>query len=554
MKDYSESGQYRTAATVTLIFLVGAIWASALSAGHDHGGQSLAMSGESVGHVDFGVSCTSDAAEAFDHSLTLMHHMMYEQARDAFAGVLEEDPDCAMAHWGVATTLFQPLWGTRPTEEVLARGREAVSKARELGPGDEREAKLLAATAAFFDPEDGAAYSERIGGWIEGMAAAREAAPDDDEVAALYALSRLTIAQNADDPNPLHDEAEAILRAIHADNPEHPGAVHYLIHSDDIDGRAENNPDIVAQYSDIAPQVPHALHMPSHIYVRLGKWPEVIEWNTQSAAAALDQPAGDYVSLHYIHAQDYKVYAYLQKGMDEQARAVIAESFQQGELQPGAGSAFHAATIPARYAVERRDWEAAAELAVKEPEKLAWDAPLGMWAEAQTWLARGLGAVHGDDRKAARNALHNIRDLRKKAEDQGESTFASYIGIEEGILAGWLAWLDGRNEDAVAAIQGAVELEERVEKHPITPGALVPPREALGDLLRALDRPEEALAAYAESDAVWPGRYNTLYGAARAAEAAGKEGEARDYFSALLDIAGRSERREVATARQYLEE
>ena len=521
---------------------------------HDHDHNELAVEGDSLGAVDFGVACETDVQSTFDRGLKYLHHMMYELARDTFEEVLEEDSSCAMAHWGVATTLFQPLWGTRPDEDILARGSKAIERAADLGGGDERETLLIEATAAFFDPDEDAGYGDRIGGWIEGMEAAYESVPEDHDVAALYALTRLTLGQQASDPHPLHDEADEVLVGIIEENPEHPGAVHYLIHSDDVEGRQHNHLEIVETYSDIAPRTAHALHMPSHIYVRTGDWREVIDWNRKSGQAALEHPVNGTVSLHYIHAQDYKVYGYLQKGDDERADEVAAESFEQGELEPSTATAFHVATIPARIAVERRDWQAAAELAPRKIEDVPWDAPMGLWAEAQSMLAIGMGALHTGDLEAGGEALDRIKALRKTALEEGEDSFAHYIEIEESILCGWLAWADDRPGDAVDFLEKAVALEKDIEKHPITPGALMPPRESLGDLLMELGHAEQALEAYRASDEVWPRRFNTVLGAARAADAAGKDEAAREYYAELLELAGDSEREHVAEARSYIED
>lgn len=482
----------------------------------------------SLGVVDFQPACEGDAPDRFDHALTLLHHMMYEQARHAFEALAEEHPDCAMAHWGIATTLFQPLWTTQPDEAAIRHGRSAIETARELEPADEREAALIAATGAFFDPRE-AGYTERIQAWANAMEAALQAPPRDKDVMAFYALSRLALAQTADNPHPYHDKADALLRDVYARESRHPGAIHYIIHSSDVDGRAEKHLDIVERYSAIAPDVPHALHMPSHIYVRLGRWDDVITWNERSAKAALEQPVGDRVSMHYLHAQDYLVYAWLQQGQHDNARRVINATMQQGDFQPSPVSAFHMATIPARHAVERRDWTQAAKLAPRTPDYLPWDTLLGRWAEAQTWLGRGLGAVHGGDTESGERALERINALHEALSGSDGDRIADYVDIERHILAGWLAWRNGQPDAAVDHMQEAVAIEDRVEKHPVTPGALIPPNEALGDLLLRLDEPERALKAYAASDAVWPRRYNTLAGAVRAAEAAGNDEKLQEW-------------------------
>lgn len=512
-----------------------------------------AASGTDIGDVDFRVSCNPATRADFDRALAMLHHMMYEEARAQFQALAEEYPDCAMAHWGVATTRFQPLWGTRPGTDVMEQGWSEIQRAKEAGTDSERERALIAATEAFFREPDSADYGTRQQRWAEAMEAARETAPDDDDVAAFYALSLLAQAQVADDPGPLHERAESLLRDVHERRSRHPGAIHYLIHTDDIAGRAEKNLEVVRAYSEVAPEIPHALHMPSHIYVRLGDWPRVIQWNERSAAAALEHPAGEYVSLHYHHAQDYRVYAHLQRGEDDLARRVMEETFQQGRLHPVPGSSFHAATLPARLAVERRDWEAAASLEVRDQDYLPWDDVMGKWAESYTWLAKGLGGVHTGDVDGARSALERIGDLRAGAEDQGEDTFASRIRVNELILAGWVAKADGAPEEAVSRVRQAAELEQRLEKHPITPGDVMPPQEALGELLLALDRPDEALAAFEASESVWPGRYWTRLGAARAAKAAGDPAAAREHYSALLEVtAADSDRGGIAEARSVL--
>ncbi len=511
----------------------------------------LARQGQSLGDVDFDVSCEKNARPDFDRALALMHHMMYVQARSAFEALAEEHPQCGMAHWGIATTLFQPLWGTRPDEEDRQRGWQAIEKASDLVPEGSREHRLVKATEAFFRDPESTDFPPRLQRWAEAMAEAWRHHGDDTDTAALYTLSRLALAQRADDPAPLHDEAEAILKDIYQRNPNHPGAIHYAIHATDADGRAQNALEMVARYSDIAPEIPHALHMPSHIYVRLGDWPKVIHWNRRSADAALAQPAGGDVSHHYLHALDYLAYAYLQQGRDDRALAVLDEAFSAGKLQASFISSFHAAALPARYSVERHDWEEAKQLALRTPDYLPWD--VSLWALSHTWLARGLGAVHTDDLEAAQAAEARIADLRDRARAQGDDSFATYIDIDRLILASWIASAEGNADKAVDLARRAVEREGTIEKHPVTPGALLPPGESLGDLLMVLDRPREALAAYQQSNRTWPGRYHTLLGAARAAEADGDRETAHNWYTELVAIAGDSPRPEIAEARRHLE-
>ena len=501
---------------------------------------------QKYGEVDFNVSCNEQIQVDFDRALAMLHNMMYETARSDFQEIAEADPKCAMAYWGVATTLFQPLWGTRPSEGDLQQGWEHSSKAIELA--DSKREKLLAeATAAFFRYPEATDFWLRIERWIDGVEAVYEAYPSDPDITALYGLSLLTLAQRADDRNPLHDEAESLLREVYEEHPRHPGAIHYTIHATDLDGRAENALDIVEAYGKIAPDVPHALHMPTHIYVRLGDWPEVINWNKKSAEAALNHPAGNAVSHHYAHAIDYLVYAYLQRGEDDNANAVAEKVWSKDPHQASFIAAFHMAAISARLAVERHDWEKAADLKPRVPDYLPWDT--SPWAEGLTWFARGLGSVHTDNLEMAIKAEGKLHNLRDNAKASGADGMANYIEIDRRILAGWIAHANNDNNKAIALMQSAAELEDKIEKHPVTPGALLPANEALGNLLLDLDRPAEALEAYKASDEIWPGRYNTLLGAARAADQAGDKLAVEKYYQRLLTTAGNSERSDIKKAK-----
>lgn len=521
--------------------LTALVMASAGAAG------SKEVVGNGLGDVDFRASCAAEVREDFDRAVAMLHHMMYAQAREAFERISTGDANCAMAHWGIAQTLFQPLWPTRPGPEDLARGRDALERARDIGVDTGREEALLTAAEAFFEDPD-ADWWTRIDRWAGALASAHENHPDDPEIGAFYALSRIAVGQTADDRAAYNTEGARAALAVHGESPAHPGAIHYLIHANDIDARAGENLDVVRAYGDIAPSVPHALHMPTHIFVRLGNWPEVIGWNRRSAAAALEHPAGDHVSHHYPHAADYLVYAHLQRGEDDKARAVMEEVLSRQGYQPSFISAFHLAAMPARYAVERRDWERAAAIEPQTPAEIPWDK--FAWPEALSWAARGLGAAYQGDLEQARQAEARLAALRDGAEAVGEKGFANYIEIDRLILAGRIAQAQGDGDVALASVERAAQLEDSMEKHPVSPGALLPSREALGELLLELDRPGEALEAFRSSQEVWPGRYRTLLGAARAAAAVGDEGTAREYYGMLLDtIAEESGRPEIEEAR-----
>jgi tetratricopeptide (TPR) repeat protein len=517
---------------------------------HEHHHDEVVDASTELGLVRFDPDCAEGSIEPFNRALALMHHMMYVQARAEFGAITETDPDCAMAWWGVATSLFQPLWGTRPSRAERDQGWAASQRALEQVDND-RERALIEATAAFFrDPQDDD-FRQRVARWVEGMIKAGEGWPDDADVAALHALALLTRAQNDSEVRErLHDQAEAMLRDIWERKPTHPGAIHYSIHATDVDGRAENALDMVEVYGQIAPDTAHALHMPSHIYVRLGEWDEVIDWNVRSADAALKAPVNGRVSHHFIHAIDYLVYAYLQRGEDELAERIEREAMAKGDHQASFVSAFHLAAIPARLAVERRDWNRAVELQIREPDDQPWDE--AHWPEAISWFALGLGRLHSGDQDGAREALDRLVELGDQARAAGEPAMATYIDVDRLILEAWIESGDGQAEAALTLLKEAVELEGTVEKHPVTPGALYPPREALGDLLMVQGQPEAALAAYRSAEQVWPGRYNTRLGAARAARAAGKTDTAARHYRQLLALAERSDRDGVVEARRFL--
>ena len=509
------------------------------------GAQQADEQGHELGIVEFPVSCTPATQAEFHRAVALLHHMMYVEARKAFEDLAEEDPDCAMAQWGIAMTLFQPLWPTRPSPEDLRKGWEAVERAKALGPRTERENAFVAATEAFYLEPESTDYWSRIHRFEQGMKSVYEAFPNDKEAAAFYALSDLATAAQSDDRLAQQERAAKILLDIYGEEPTHPGALHYTIHANDVHGRAHETLHVVRSYDDIAPSVPHALHMPTHIFVRLGEWEEVIELNRKSATAALNFPAGEFVSHHYPHALDYMIYAHLQRGEDERAREVLEELRSKEKYQQTFISAYHLAAIPARYYVERREWAEAAALAERAPASFPWEG--FAWPQAITQFARGLGAVRTGDTDGARAAVQKLEALKAEAENDGEQYFAEQIGIDHLAVAAWLAQAEGREEEALRLMRSAAELEQSTEKHPVTPGALQPAYELLGDLLLELGRPAEALEAYQTALERWPRRFNSLLGSARAADSGGDREKARAYCIELVEMAGESTSRRIGT-------
>ena len=501
-----------------------------------------------LGRVHFEVSCTEGAQRAFDRAVALLHHMTYPQARAAFEQVAEIDPKCAMAHFGVAMTLFQPLWPTRPGPSELQQGWEAVQKASSLEPPTERERLFVAAAEAFFRDPEGRDYWDRIRSWEEASEAVHRRFPDDHEAAAFYALAHLATAPAGGGGHDHHDRAAGILLAIQAENPDHPGSIHYLIHANDVPGRERESLDVVRGYTAIAPRNPHALHMPTHIYTRLGQWEEVIEGNLGAAEAALEHPAGDsgqYVWDEFPHALEYLVYAHLQRGDDRAAAAAIERLRSTKSLHPTFKTAFHLASIPARYALERQAWEEAAMLPVRPGDGLDWDR--FPWPEAVTWFARALGSANLgaahlgsanlgrlDD---ARGAHQRLLELEGAAERMGEELFSRQIRVLRLAAGAWIAQAEGASEKAIEQMEAAAELEATTPKHPVTPAPTLPASEMLGFLLLRQQDPGRALAAFERALEQHPGRFNALLGAARAAQALGREQEARRTYEELIEVA-----------------
>ncbi|HEY1141505.1 MAG TPA: tetratricopeptide repeat protein [Lysobacter sp.] len=539
----------RTAALATAMFAACLI-ASTASAQD----KAQAHAGHALGTVHFPVSCTAPAQRDFDHALALLHHMTYPQARSAFADLAAREPDCAMAHWGVAMTLFQPLWPTRPTPADLARGAAEVAAARSAGKTSDREKLFIDAAAAFFDDEGQPDYWARIRRWEAAMQRAHEALPDDDEATVFYALAHLAVAPANSSARANADAAAALLLPVYQRNPEHPGAMHYLVHANDVPGREHELLEIVRKYETVAPQNPHALHMPTHIYTRLGDWPAVIRGNLRAADAALQHPAGDhgqYVWDEFAHAIEYLVYAELQQGDDEAALAQLERLQAQPQIEPSFKSAFHLSSTAARYALERGDWASAAQLPTRTPDTIAWDKY--PWPEAVTWFARGVGAArlqpaNGTQDVDVQVAIARLAKLEEAAKASGEDLFARSIGVLRLAVEGWRAQAQGEPDRALALLSEAAALEAATPKHAVTPGPTLPAEEQLGDLLMQQERPAEALAAYERSLKAYPERFNSLFGAAHAAAASGDREGARNHLQHLLDIAKDGPRRHEAEA------
>jgi pimeloyl-ACP methyl ester carboxylesterase len=507
-----------------------------------------------LGTVDFHISCSEPAQGQFNRAVALLHHMTYPQAREAFQRVAATDPQCAMAQWGIAMTLFQPLWPTRPGPEALQRGWEAVQKAKALAPPTERERLFLAAAEAFFLEPASADYWFRIRRWEQAMAKAHASLPDDAETAAFYALAHLATAPSNAISRTHSDKAAAILLGVYRRNPDHPGAMHYLVHANDVPGRERELLEITRKYDAAAPSNPHALHMPTHIFTRLGDWNAVIRGNQRAADAALEHPAGERGELvwdEFPHAIEYLLYAYLQQGADDSATAALARLRATARLEPTFKTAFHLASTQVRFALERRAWNEAARIAPREPATLDWDR--FSWPEAIGWFGRGLGAARSGNVAEAKAAGLHLERLEATTRKAGEDLFARNIGVLRLELAAWVAHQEGQRDSSLTLMGAAAALEASTPKHAVTPGPTLPAEELLGDLLMEQTQPAKALAAYRRSNDRYPGRFNGLLGAARAARGLGDDTAARGYYRALVEMAAGGTRRPgLEEAAEYL--
>jgi len=496
-----------------------------------------------VGTVEFRTSCVPSVRTEINQAVALLHHMTYTQARAAFRDVAAHDPRCAMAHWGIAMTLFTPLWPTRPSPAELQAGWQAAQRARELAAPTPRERAFVDAVVAFFEHPESTDYWARIDRWEKAMKAVYDANRDDVEAATFYALALLATARPGPTMQQHSEQAIALLRPIHRAHPDHPGAMHYIIHANDIPGREHEDLDVVRRYEQVAPDNPHALHMPTHIYTRLGDWDGVIRGNLRAAEAALRYPTGEHGELvwdEFPHAIEYLVYAYLQQGADTKARAQIDRLLATPKLEPSAKTAFHLASTRARYALERHAWAEAAALVPGEPAIVDWKK--FPWPESVMWFARGYGAVRSGDTTEPPRALAKLQELEQRATTAGEAVFARQIQMLRLMLAGWSAHAAHDDAKAIALLQQAVELEGSTPKPPVTPAATLPAGEVLGDLLLELGRADDALAAYRVALQRFPRRFNTTLGVARALAAKRDDAGAAQAYCDLLAIGPASER------------
>ena len=542
-----------TALQAAAISLGLAAWVAA-DEGHSH------EHGEQLGTVDFPVTCNATAQAAFLRGDAFLHSFQYPDAESAFADAAAADPTCAMAWWGTAMSLYHPVWAAAnptgaPSPAELKRGAEAVEKAKAAGPKTDRERDYIGAIAAFYKDAGTVDHPTRALAFEDEMERLALKYAKDKEASIFYAVALLGNAPPTDKTYARQKKAAEILNRMLPQAPGHPGVAHYLIHSFDYPALAELALPAARGYAKIAPSSPHALHMPSHIFTRLALWDESIASNLASSAAARARMARLHpgaTSYEDLHAQDYLAYAYLQGGQDQKAKGVVDTVAAIQELDDQIFNAAYALTaVPARYAMERRQWTDAAALTVR-PELFPW--ARFPYAEAVTWFARGIGAARSGDVAGARQDVDKLASIQKALADSRNNYWAGQVEIQRLGAAAWLARAEKKDEEALRLAREAADLEDKTEKHPVTPGSIVPARELLAELLLDLGRPADALREYEASLKVAPGRFNGVYGAARAAELSGDRVKARTFYASLLELARAAEpaRAELKTARAFL--
>ncbi len=495
---------------------------------HVHDGAS----GERLGRVAFATSCRPDAQPRFERAMALLHSFWWEEGGRAFRDVVAADSTCALGYWGLALNFWGNPFAGGPSGENLGQGAVAARRALALGAPTARERGFLAAGGALYRDYETRPNSGRLQAYSDTLARVYRDFPDDPEVAIYYALSLVATASPTDTTFTRQRQAAAILNPLFRRFPEHPGLAHYIIHANDSPQLASLGLDAARRYAQIAPSAPHAQHMPSHIFVRLGLWDESIAANQRSfdagVAYARAQRLGG-VGGEQFHALDYMVYAYLQEGRDSTARRTVAQGLAASAVGSNDGllANYNRVAMEARVPLEQGDWAAAARL----PVRAAGQGGIG---EALAHFARGIGAARSRDTTQARAEVAALAGIGAALEGRPGYNWSRIVGIKQQVVTAWSLLAAGDTAGALREAKAAAEREDVTEKHPVTPGELLPARELEGDLLLAVGRYAAARAAYEATLRREPGRARSLFGAARAAELAGDVAAARTRYRAYL--------------------
>jgi len=510
---------------------------------------------EKLGEVNFPVSCNGTAQKEFNRAMALFHSFWFDPAKKSFARVLELDPQCAMAQWGIAfMSMGNPFaWPANPN--AMKAAAAATAEARRIGANSERERDYVGALGVFLNDWDNIDHRTRVVEFEKAMEGVARRHPQDVEAQILYALALDATALPTDKTFANQLRAARILEPLLGKYPNHPGVAHYLIHTYDYAGLAHKGLPAARVYAGIAPTVPHALHMPSHIFSRVGMWEELVEGNRASYRAAMGELSEKTLGIgayDALHAMDYMVFGHLQQAQDRAAQQIADEVAAIRKVNvENFVAAYAFASIPSRVALEHRDWAQAAALELSPPD-LAWTK--FPQAEAILVFARGLGAARSGDINAARRDLQRLQALKDAMTAAKIGYWAGQADFQIKTVNAWIAFAEKRHDEALQSMRAAAEAEEASDKHPVTPGNIVPSRELLAEMLMETGLPAQALAEYERSLKRDANRYRSVSGAARAAEAAGDSGAARDYYAKLQSLAANhdTERPELVRAREFL--
>jgi len=500
-----------------------------------------------LGKVMFPVSCDPSVQPQFGSAVAMLHSFWYEKASDTFVAIAEKDPTCGMAYWGIAMTYYHQIWSP-PGPAELKAGVSALEKAKAAGAKTQRERDYISAIGTFYKDSDKLDHRTRALAYEQAMDELQARYPDDHEAAIFHALALIATAPPTDKTYVNQKKAGAILEPLFVEQPEHPGVAHYIIHAYDYPPLAPRALDAARRYAKIAPDSPHALHMPSHIFTRLGLWQESIDSNLASAASAQKNNAPG----NELHAKDYLIYAYLQGAQDREAKKALQAPPPGRPDDPQYMNWLYAmGTSPARYAVDRHQWADAAALPV--PPNIF---PGGRWAwtEANLHFARALGASHTGQLEAARKEAQILASLRDTLTQSNDTYWADQLDIQHEIAVAWITFAEGKHEDALQQMRSAADHEDRTDKHNVTPGVILPARELLGEMLLELKRPAQAIIEFEATLHTAPNRFNALSGAARAARLSGDNEKAKRYYAKLLVICEHADedRPELQDARSLL--
>jgi len=518
-------------------------------------GAAPGLKPEQLGQVTFAVSCNDAAQKEFNRAMALFHSFWFDPAIKSFQTVLQQDPECGMANWGIAImSMGNPfVWPANP--KAMQASATALADAQRVGAKTERERDYIAALGLFFQDWQTIEYRTRAVAFQKAMEGVAARYPKDDEAQILYALVLDATALPTDKTYANQLKAASILEPMFKKYLNHPGVAHYLIHTYDYTDLAEKGLPAARAYASIAPSVPHALHMPSHIFSRVGLWPEMVEENRLSYEAAKNELSDKTLGIgayDALHAADYMVFGQLQQAQDNAAKQMVDEvgAIRKVNVE-NLPSAYAFAAIPARFALERGDWKGAAALKLS-PSDLTWDK--FPQAEAILVYARGLGAARTGDVAAARKDVERLQVLKDAMTAAKIGYWPGQTDFQINALNAWIALAEKRNEEALRLMRAAAEAEEASDKHPVTPGNVVPSRELLGEMLLVTNQPAEALIEFERSLKHDPNRFRGTYGAARSAEAAGNRKAARDYYAKLQTLSANrdTQRPELAQAKAFL--